>query len=388
MDATGRTIVENEVLATHHTFWQAYAERDLDRRFAVCAADVTFFGTGHHERATDRDQYRAMNQRGVEQFPGAFAIEMIWQEVHVHESTAWVECDTVWKKTEHDRCSKDLVRMTTILKKCDGQWLVTHVHGSVPDYRLHEGEYLMHAGTRKRNQQLEREVGERTRELKAEKRRSDDLLLNILPASVAEELKEHGRAMARQHRNVTVLLTDFKNFTQLSEQLTPQELVDGLNECFTEFDRLLGGYRIEKIKTVGDAYLAVAGLPEPNADHAFEVVSLALEIRDYIKARKTSGCKPAFDIRIGVHSGDVVAGIVGIRKFAYDIWGDTVNTAARLEQNCLEGHVNISATTYDLVKDRLRCMYRGEIDAKNKGKLKMYFAERLPEMVVQPVVIR
>ncbi len=140
---------------------------------------------------------------------------------------------------------------------------------------------------------------------------------------------------------------------------------------------LLEKYHIEKVKTVGDAYLAVSGLPEPYEDHAFEMVNAAIELRDYMLARKADPHRHGFDVRIGVHSGEVVAGIVGIRKFAYDIWGDTVNTAARLEQNCLEGRVNISATTHALVKDRFCCTYRGEIEAKNKGKLKMYFAERL-----------
>lgn len=366
-----------DALAIHDIFWQAYAERDLDRRFALCAEDVTFFGTGQHEHAVGKEIYRAMNQRGVEQYPRPFTIEMRWKEIRLHGTTAWVECESSWRKTEPDHCTQDLLRLTTILKKCDGRWWVTHVHGSVPDYRLHEGEYLIHAGMRNRNQQLECEVAQRTRELQVAMQRSDDLLLNILPAAVAEELKTHGRACARQHPEVTVLLTDFKNFTQLSEQLTPQELVDELDACFTAFDTLLGNYRIEKIKTVGDAYLAVAGLPEPYPDHAFEVVSLALEIRDYIKRRRSAMSKRGFDIRIGVHSGEVVAGIVGTRKFAYDIWGDTVNTAARLEQSCLEGHVNISTTTYDMVKDRFQCTYRGEIAAKNKGHLKMYFAERL-----------
>lgn len=368
---------EDQALATHDLFWQAYAERDLDRRFSVCAEEVTFFGTGQHERAVGKAQYRDMNQRGVEQYPLPFAIDMLWKDVHIHGTTAWVECDSVWKKTEPHHCTRDSVRLTTILKKCSGRWWVTHVHGSIPDYRLHEGEYLMHAGMGRRNRELEHEVAERTLALKREKQRSDDLLLNILPAAVAEELMTKGHAVARQHPEVTVMLTDFKNFTQLSELLSPQELVDELNECFTAFDMLLEKYHIEKVKTVGDAYLAVSGLPEPYEDHAFEMVNAAIELRDYMLARKADPHRHGFDVRIGVHSGEVVAGIVGIRKFAYDIWGDTVNTAARLEQNCLEGRVNISATTHALVKDRFCCTYRGEIEAKNKGKLKMYFAERL-----------
>ncbi|MBK9286879.1 MAG: nuclear transport factor 2 family protein [Flavobacteriales bacterium] len=377
---------EEKVLAIHSDFWQAYAERDLDRRFAVCAREITFFGTGHHERAVGIEQYRAMNQKGVDQFPMPFKIDMLWTDLHMHGDTAWVECDTVWRKTERDHCTTDEVRLTTILKRINGRWWVTHVHGSTPDYRLHDGEYMLRAQERLRNQELEREVAERTAELQRANQITDDLLRNILPASVVEELRNNASVKARLHPHATVLFADFKDFTHHSERLSPQQLVDELNECFTAFDRMLVNHHVEKIKTVGDAYLAAAGLPEPNPEHAVEAVALALEIRDFIRARQVRRGAHSFGIRIGVHSGEVVAGVVGIRKFAYDIWGDTVNTAARLQQCCLEDHVNISATTEALVKDHFRCTYRGEIDAKNKGRLKMYFAEpRLEERVVLEV---
>ncbi|MBS1538273.1 MAG: tetratricopeptide repeat protein [Bacteroidetes bacterium] len=206
-----------------------------------------------------------------------------------------------------------------------------------------------------------------------EKQRSENLLLNILPAEVAEELKEKGRADAKHFDNVTVLFTDFKSFTTVSEQLTPQELVDELHECFKSFDEIITKYNIEKIKTIGDAYLAVCGLPVADYKHAENVVNAALEIREFMEKRRQNLGEKTFEVRIGINSGSVVAGIVGLKKFAYDIWGDTVNTAARMEQHSEAGKINISETTYEIIKGKFPCEFRGEIDAKNKGKLKMYF---------------
>lgn len=205
--------------------------------------------------------------------------------------------------------------------------------------------------------------------------KNEELLLNILPAEVAEELKEKGSADAKQFDNVTVLFTDFKSFTTVSQRLLPQELVNELHACFKGFDEICGKYNIEKIKTIGDAYLAVCGLPLADEKHAENVVNAALEIRGFMENRSKELGEKTFEVRIGINSGSVVAGIVGVKKFAYDIWGDTVNTAARMEQNSEVGKINISETTYELVKDIFTCTYRGEIDAKNKGKLKMYFAE-------------
>ena len=210
-------------------------------------------------------------------------------------------------------------------------------------------------------------------QLKDEKQKSDTLLLNILPEEVAEELKAKGTANAKLFNDVTVLFTDFKGFTTVSELLGPQELVDELHTCFSAFDEICGKYDIEKIKTVGDAYLAVAGLPMPDANHAQNVVKAAIEIRDYMDTRKAK--VKTFDVRVGIHSGSVVAGIVGVKKFAYDIWGDAVNTAARMEQNCEPGKINVSEATFTLLNTKgvFKFEYRGEIEAKNKGKLKMYY---------------
>lgn len=225
-----------------------------------------------------------------------------------------------------------------------------------------------------RREELEKEVAERTASLRLEKQKSEDLLLNILPAEVAEELKEKGHADARLYNNVTVLFTDFVNFTQRSERLKPSELVALIDYYFKAFDTIIELHGLEKIKTIGDAYLAVCGLPAENPDHACNVVAAALEIRDFMEAQKASN-PAAFQIRIGINSGPVVAGIVGVKKFAYDIWGDTVNTAARMEQHGEVGKVNISAATYELVKDSFQCSFRGELEAKHKGRMGMYFVE-------------
>jgi len=209
--------------------------------------------------------------------------------------------------------------------------------------------------------------------LTTEKKRSDDLLLNILPSEVAEELKDKGSADAKLFEEVTVLFTDFVSFTKVSERLTPKELVKELDTCFKAFDEITSKYNIEKIKTIGDAYLAVCGLPLANPNHAENIVRAAIEINAFMQGRVAKLGNSTFEIRIGIHSGSVVAGIVGVKKFAYDIWGDTVNTAARMEQNSEAGKINISQTTYELVKDKFNCEYRGEIEAKNKGEMKMYF---------------
>ncbi len=211
-----------------------------------------------------------------------------------------------------------------------------------------------------------------------QRQRSDSLLLNILPEEVAEELKHKGSAEAKQFNEVTVLFTDFKDFTQLSEKMTAKELVAEIHTCFMAFDNIIEKYGVEKIKTIGDSYMCAGGLPVANKTHAVDVVSAALDIQQFVNSRlaeKTASGKEHFQVRIGIHTGSVVAGIVGIKKFAYDIWGDTVNTASRMESNSEAGQVNISSATYELVKDKFKCNHRGKIQVKGKGELHMYFVE-------------
>lgn len=228
---------------------------------------------------------------------------------------------------------------------------------------------------------LETEVAIRTREvlqqkeqIEQEKKKSDDLLLNILPAEVAEELKENGATRARHFDHVSVLFTDFVNFTHIAEQLTPEELVQELHDCFRGFDEIIERNHMEKIKTIGDAYLAVSGMPANDERHAYHAVNAGLEILDFVHNRKQR--KAAFEVRVGINSGSLVAGIVGVKKFAYDIWGDTVNMASRMESNSEAGRVNISESTHALVKDDFVFIHRGKVHAKNKGEVEMYFVQR------------
>ncbi len=217
--------------------------------------------------------------------------------------------------------------------------------------------------------------------IRLERDRSDKLLLNILPGTVAEELKTHGRAEARSVEGVSVLFTDFLGFTSLCERLSARELVQEVDTCFRAFDGIVAKHRIEKIKTIGDAYMCAGGLPGPRAHSARDTVLAALEMQEWLSRRaasQNSQPKPIFAMRVGIHTGQVVAGIVGDSKFQYDIWGDTVNTAARLENAGIAGEVNISAATYEEIKDCPGFTFtpRGLVEVKGKGALQMYYVRR------------
>ncbi len=224
-----------------------------------------------------------------------------------------------------------------------------------------------------------KELNRKNEIISLEKERSDKLLLNILPEDVANELKETGSAKAMSYESATVMFTDFVDFTKVAEQLSPEELVREINFCFSEFDRIISKYRIEKVKTIGDAYMCAAGIPQNYHDHAAEITKAAIEIRDFMNnlalERESKG-QMCFHIRIGISTGPLVAGVVGVKKFAYDIWGDTVNVASRMETNGVANRINISESTYLNISNQFNCEYRGEINAKNKGNVKMYFVER------------
>ena len=229
---------------------------------------------------------------------------------------------------------------------------------------------------RKRERQLEAQVRVRTLELAREKKKSDDLLLNILPSETADELKATGRAKAKRHESVTVMFADIQDFTRLAEKLEPEALVAEIDFFFRKFDHIMDKYGLEKIKTIGDAYLCVGGMPMADDNAASHIIQAALEMQAVLKtaAKERAGTdKPIIQMRIGIHTGPVVAGIVGIKKFAYDIWGDTVNIAARMESSAQNSTVNISASTYQLIKDQFNCVHRGKIKAKNKGEVDMYY---------------
>lgn len=212
-----------------------------------------------------------------------------------------------------------------------------------------------------------------------EKQRSDDLLQNILPEETAKELKENGTVQAKRFEAVSVLFTDFKGFTSYSENLTPEELVKTIDFYFSKFDAIMEKHGLEKIKTVGDAYMCAAGLPFEDELHYYKITLAALDIVDFVnETMNGSEIDGGFDIRIGINSGSVVAGVVGTKKFAYDIWGDTVNVASRMESSGQIGRVNISETTYKLLKKHPEFSFesRGAIEAKGKGKIEMFFVNK------------
>jgi len=225
---------------------------------------------------------------------------------------------------------------------------------------------------KKRNIELANMVRMRTRELEEEKNKSDELLMNILPESAVNELKEKGVVEPREFKNCSILFTDFKGFTWTASVLPADKLVSELNDIFASFDNIMVKYGLEKLKTIGDAYMAACGLPIEREDHAIRVIEAAFAMQEYISRRnETSAIK--WEMRLGIHSGQVVAGVVGVKKFTYDIWGDTVNIAARMESSGEPGKINISAFTYMLVRDYYECEYRGKVEAKGKGKIDMYF---------------
>lgn len=209
-----------------------------------------------------------------------------------------------------------------------------------------------------------------------ERDKSDRLLLNILPGRIADELKQHEEVEPLYYESATVLFTDFVGFTRIAEQIPPPQLIAKLDVCFRNFDRIVKKHGLEKIKTIGDAYMAVGGVPDANTTHAEDAVAAALEIQHCMNAwckERTARKEMSWQLRVGIHTGHLVAGVIGTEKFAYDVWGDTVNTASRLESSGVPGRINISHTTYELVKDKFACEYRGKVEAKNKGLIDMYF---------------
>ena len=214
--------------------------------------------------------------------------------------------------------------------------------------------------------------------LDKQKNEIEHLLLNILPKEVANELQTNGVSKPRHFQEVSILFTDFKGFTSIADKMSPAELVEELNECFVAFDNIIEKYELEKIKTIGDAYMCAGNIPSPDPGHAYKIIKAALDIQDFVERynvrRAEKGLEP-WEIRIGVHIGPIVAGVVGKKKYAYDIWGSAVNIASRMESNGTPGKVNISADTHEIVKGWFDCSYRGKIYAKNLGDLDMYYVE-------------
>ena len=229
---------------------------------------------------------------------------------------------------------------------------------------------------------LEEKIKERMQTVLSEKEKSDKLVADLFPKGTAEELKSKGRAQSKKFEMTTVLFSDIQGFTKIAEEMNPEVLIDELDKFFFHFDSVVEKYNIEKIKTIGDAYMAAGGIPVKNSSNPVEVVLAGIEMQYYMKDLKKQKAD-IWDLRIGIHTGPVITGVVGHKKLSYDIWGDTVNTASRMESSGEGGKVNISGTTYALVKDFFLCEYRGKLPVKYKGNIDMYFVTGLrPELSV------
>ncbi len=260
-----------------------------------------------------------------------------------------------------------------------GEQLAGIIHGSNLFTELQEAK--QHADKARLQAEIEKKIA-MIAQIEAEKERnkSDKLLLNILPELVAEELKEKGTVQPVYFENVTIMFTDFVGFTKIAEDLTPHELIKELDLCFSKFDKVLEIYNLEKLKTIGDSYMCAGGIPKLSKTKTLDCCLAALEIlsiMNELKAIKEAVNVPYWELRIGIHSGPAMAGVVGEKKFAYDIWGDTVNIASRMESSGTPGRINISSTTYEEIKSRFDCEYRGKVNAKNKGLVDMYYLNRI-----------
>ena len=263
-----------------------------------------------------------------------------------------------------------------ITKPWNRDELKINLDNALEAHNLRKSNKELMEDLREANSDLEEKVKARTEQVNHQKCEIEKLLLNILPKNTADELQEKGFATPQHYSSATVLFTDFIDFTKIAEGLSPQELVSQLNHCFSAFDEITEKHGLEKIKTIGDAYMCAGGLPASNTTHPSDAVRAGLEIQDWISKinedRLSMGNTP-WQVRVGIHTGPVVAGVVGTKKFAYDIWGDAVNLASRMESCGTAGKVNISQSTYELVKDQFTCEYRGKISAKNKGEVDMYY---------------
>ncbi len=255
--------------------------------------------------------------------------------------------------------------------------------------RVKAQKLLLEVQVRERTYEVikQKEEIEKQKELiEAERDKADKLLFNILPQETAEELKAKGKAKPRKYRLTSIMFTDFKSFTKIAEEISPEELVSELDAYFVKFDEIVEKYDLEKIKTIGDAYMCSGGIPIRNKSNPIDTVLAALEIQRFVKKynkEKEADGRKGWGLRIGIHTGGVIAGVVGIKRFAYDIWGDSVNIASRIEAAGLIGKVNISGVTYEYVKEFFTCEYRGKIKAKNKGYIDMYFVHSIkPELSI------
>ncbi len=282
----------------------------------------------------------------------------------------------------YGRVSEPVEMEFTIHPPLLGTWYAYIVYSFIFLVGLFLFRKLRLLGYRRAESRISQRMQDKLDDMAIEKEKSDKLVAEILPEKTLSQLKDKGRAKWDKYERATVLFSDIQGFTQIAEEMNPEALIDELDKFFFHFDSVVEKYNIEKIKTIGDAYMAAGGIPEKNSTNPVEVVLAALEMQSYMQHLKSSRAK-IWDLRIGIHTGPVIAGVVGHKKVSYDIWGDTVNTASRMESSGTAGKVNISGITYQLVKDYFLCEYRGKLPVKYKGKIDMYYVNGLrPELAV------
>lgn len=379
------TTPEKALEETFVKFWMTWSSRPggkdtLDILKPFFHPDVSSIGTGSHEKGRNLSEVLGNFESDFSEVSADLGLEfeyinskVIKSDIGVVEAEGFITFEV-----EEGEMHKLELRFTTTFTYENDQWLVINNHLSVPYLGQENGSSFPLDKLRAQNQQLKKAVEEKTKRLRERSealrqqvKRTEDLLFNILPVSVAREMLDSGKTLPRKFDNVSVMFTDFVNFTETTKTFRPIELIDELNEIFLEFDSICRSEGLEKIKTIGDSYMAACGLPEVNSYHARRCVEAARRMQDFLAYRNDFNDRQ-WMMRVGVHSGPVVAGVIGKNKFAYDLWGDTVNIASRLESKCEPGLVNISKNTFELIQDYHQCEPRGEVEVKGGRLIHMY----------------
>ncbi|MEO0725017.1 MAG: adenylate/guanylate cyclase domain-containing protein [Bacteroidota bacterium] len=374
------------ITKTFDEFWHTWAAREnqastIDDIISFFDQDVTAIGTGEHEKGRNLQEVIQNFRDDFSELEVPIKVDFFRKQPKLLAPTAGMveaEC-MLYIDLGEGQPIKFHLRISTVFTLQNNQWKIAHNHVSIPSDGQNIGESYPIDKLKAKNDRLERLVQERTQELEErthqlvkEKNRTVKLLHNILPKVVATELINTGKVRPRSADNVSVLFSDFVGFTQVASSISPDQLLEELNEVFFQFDHIIKSEQLEKIKTIGDAYMAVCGLPEENNEHAFACIRTARRMLQFLQQRNE--LHPVkWKMRIGIHSGEVIAGVVGKHKFTYDLWGHTVNIASRLESAGQAGKINISDQTYCLIKEQIECEHRGKIKVKGGQEINMYF---------------
>lgn len=376
------------VLNTFKEFWDIWAKREkgaftIEDIQPFFAEDVSAIGSGEHELGKSLQDVVRNFSDDFSELQTPLLIDFFYESVKLlSETVSLVEAEAyVDLEVESGARLKFHLRFTTLFVLKGDKWLISHNHVSIPSSEQEEGEAYPIDALKAKNNRLEKLVTQRTQQLnektqllEEERDRTESLLFNILPKKIAKEIMLTGKNNPTRHEAVSVIFTDLKEFTKIAATISARKLVEELNDLFFHFDDFIRTGGLEKIKTIGDSYMAVCGLPEPDNRHAYKCVETARKMLAFIEERNAAN-PINWSMRIGVHSGPVVAGVVGNHKFTYDLWGNTVNLASRLEGAGEGGKINISEQTYLLIKNEVECEYRGKRNIKGDQQIDMYFVK-------------